>query len=491
MKNTLKLALLVNAALAPAALGQDLTVKAPPQSQPIAIVNATIHPVSGPEINGFVIFDKGSIINVGEGRLQIPAGTKVIDAKGKHVYPGFIGAVTQTGIAEIPTVRPYRDSDETGDSTPEATPAVALNADSTIPPVTRANGVLTVGVFPSGGTIPGHAAVVRLEGWTWEEMTVKARAGIVVNWPFMRTINAPWMDRSEDDQRRDSRQRLDAINSLFDACGAYVAARSADPSAPTDIRWEAMKLVLPAGGQNASSTPSLSDHAAPSATPAPGGAAPHIERTSAHREDAPGASAKTAANSEQLPVFINASDADQITSAVAWAIERNLKPVIVGGLGAPLCSELLKKHHVPVIINGTHEMPQRSDSDYDERFALPAKLESLGITWCLASGEETQQERNLPYHAGSAVAYGLSREAALRSITLSPAEILGVSDTLGSLENGKSATLFICDGDPLDIRSNVVQAFVDGREIDLSNKQTKLAEKYRERYRQMGAIKGK
>lgn len=442
------------------ASGQDLGIKAPAQSEPIAIVNARISPVAGAEIErGHVVFDKGVIVAIGSGDYAGPLRARTVDVKGQHVYPGFIGAVTATGIAEIPTVRPYRDSDEVGDASPEAAPFWALNVDSTIPPVTRANGVLSVGVFPSGGSVPGQISVVRLDGWTWEEMTIRQSAGVVVNWPFMRAVNAWWMDRSEEDQMRDSRRSLDRIDGIFTACAQYVATRAADPKSPEDIRWEAMKAVLP----------------------------PH-EATPTAGAPLEGA-ALEAARAAQLQVFISASDVDQINAAVAWAAERKLKPVIVGGLDAPLCAELLKQHNVPVILTGVHELPRRSDMDYDQRFTLPAKLESLGITWCLASGEDTQQERNLPYNAATAVAYGLPREAAVRAITSSPAKILGVDKTLGTLEVGKSATLFVSTGDPLEVRSNVVHAFIDGREIDLRNKQTQLRDKYRERYMQMGVIR--
>jgi len=446
------LALILFASLARA---QDLTVHAPPQSGPIAIVGATFHPVSGGDIDsGYIVFDKGRITDIGSGKHRFARGTEVIDATGLHVYPGLIGAVTRIGLTEISAVRAMRDYDEVGAITPEVRAAVAVNPDSTLIPVARTAGILTVGVFPTGGVIPGRASVIRMDGWTWEDMTIRDSAGLVLNWPNVRPITAWWMRKSEEEQRKDIRRSLDRIDDAFDSAQAYDAARAADPDLPIDLRWEAMHAVFSAS------------------PPSSGGAG------------IPPASSSSPSSS-QLPIFINANDVDQITAAVSWAIKRGLKPVIVGGRDAPLAADLLKRHDVPVIISGTHNMPKRSDSDYDQPFRLPATLESLGIRWCLASGQEAAHERNLRHNAGTAVAFGLSPEAAIRSITLAPARILGIAGDLGSLETGKSATLIITDGSPLEITTRVRRAFIDGRDIDLSNKQTRLRDKYRLKYRQL------
>jgi imidazolonepropionase-like amidohydrolase len=170
-------------------------------------------------------------------------------------------------------------------------------------------------------------------------------------------------------------------------------------------------------------------------------------------------------------------------------VDRNLKPVIVGGQDAPLCADLLKSHSVPVIVTGTHTFPRRSDSEYDGAYTLPARLEAAGVLWCLASSDDTAHERNLPYNAAIAVAHGLDHDAAIRGLTVNAAKILGVGDAIGSLEAGKAATLFISDGTPLEVTTRIERAFIDGRAIDLSSKHTKLAEKYREKYRQLGEIK--
>jgi imidazolonepropionase-like amidohydrolase len=434
--------LLASAAIAP---GQDLTVKAPPQRGPIALVNGKVHPVSEPPLErGYVLFDRGRIVEVGEGEFAAPDGVLVLDVEGRHIYPGLIGGNTQVGLAEIAAVRASNDHREVGGITPEVRAAVAVNPDSTLIPVTRTNGVLTVCTFPTGGRIPGRASVMQLEGWTWEEMAVREDAGLVIEWPTLRTVSAWWMDRSESEQQEESRRAHAAIDEAFDAAEAYLLARDADDSHPVDLRWEAMRGVL--GKSNP-------------------------------RTDGP--------QRERLPVFITANEIEQIVSAVTWGVKRGLRVVIVGGRDAELAADLLKRHDVPVMINGTHTFPKRSDSAYDDAFTLPARLQAAGVRFSIASADRTAHERNLPYNAATAVAYGLDRDAAIRSITLSAAEVLGVGAELGSIEAGKRATLIVTGGDPLEIRTNVELAFIDGRQIDLSNKQTHLAEKYREKYRQM------
>ncbi|MGE4151869.1 MAG: amidohydrolase family protein [Phycisphaerales bacterium] len=440
MKPTTKMMLSL-ATLCGGVSAQDLGVKSAPQGEPIVIRNARVYPVSSAPIEkGFVLFVDGKIRQVGrEGEaLKLPERVmpREIDASGKRVYPGMIAAVTTLGLSEIGAVRSTQDSSETGDVTPEVRAAVAVNPDSTHLPVTRSNGVLVAGVVPGGGVIPGRASVIQLDGWTWEDMAVLDDAGLVISWPNVRPVRARWMERSDEEQQRQIKERLETIEGAFASAEAYFAARKADPRMPTSVRWEAFG-------------PSLRG---------------------------------------EKPVLISAQEMEQIQSAVTWAAKRSLKVVLVGGRDALLVVDLLKKHDVPVLVTGTHRMPRRSDADYDEAYRLPADLDEAGLKWALASSGMTGfgNDRNLPYHAAMAVAHGLSDEAALRSITLSAAEALGVSSRLGSLEEGKDATLFIADGDPLDVTTTVEAAFIEGRELDLSNKQTRLAEKYREKYRQLG-----
>ena len=432
-------------------LAQDLTVKAPPQTRAVVIRGATIHPVSSAPIENGVIMLSGGKIEGLYTEQQFAEMEKVaswaapgplfVDGKGKHVYPGMIASYTQLGLDEIAMLDASRDINEAGDFSPEVRAIAAVNADSNNLTVTRSNGVLAAGVFPQGGTMPGQPAVIKLEGWTWEEMAVSRSLGAVIEWPAMRPVQSAFVRTPEAEQRKRTRQQIDTIDAMFRAAKSYVAAKNTDPSTPTDLRYEALRACV---------------------------------------EGDPKA---------RKPVYITANDVDQINAAVAWAAEQELRCVIVGGYDAPLCSELLKKHDVPVIVQGTLRFPKRDDSDYNQTFALPAKLKELGVRFSISSGEETPHERNTPYAAGMAIAHGLSEDDAIRSVTLSAAEILGVADHLGSLEKGKDATVIVTTGSPLEITTQIVDAYVDGKRIDLSNKQTKLYDKYKERYRQMGELK--
>lgn len=416
------------------ALSQSIQVPGEPQSKPIAIVNATIHSVSSETIeHGYVVFDHGMITKVGSGAFSAAgADVEIVDAAGEHLFPGLISANTTLGLSEIEAVRSTNDTSEVGQLTPEVRAAVAVNPDSALIPVTRANGILTAMVVPQGGTVSGYCSVIRMDGWTTEELTISDRAGLVMRWPNVTPRASRWNPQSEEDQLKRVRESLDQIENLFRDAAAYLQARKADPTLPVDLRLASLQPVLDG----------------------------------------------------LAPVYIHANDAAQIRSGVAWANRWNLKVVIVGGAEADQCTDILKEHDTPVIIVGVHRMPSRRDAAYDEPFTLPQRLSEAGVRFCIATGEEPAHERNLPYHAGKAVAYGLPADLALRSITLSAAEILGVGTTLGSIEPGKVATLIITTGNPLEITSDVLAAYIDGSKVDLDNKQKELDRKYRHRYGQ-------
>lgn len=426
----MRLLLPVPLLLAATAWAQDLTPRALPQAGPIAIAHATVHPVSGPSIeDGYVLFDRGRIVEVGRGTP--PGAARVIDATGRHVYPGWIAPFSDLGLTEIGAVRATLDEHEVGEITPEVRAAVAVNPDSTLIPVARSNGVLSFAAFPRGGLVPGRASVLAVEGWTWEDMAVEPDAGLVVEWPAPRVTENPYEERDEAKALAEVQKNLDRLEQAFAGAKAYVAARAADPKTPVDIRFEAMRPALEG----------------------------------------------------KRPVFLLANDYDQIAAALAFAARYKVKPVIVGGQDGWLLLDELKAADAAVIVESIHSFPKRSDSDFDECYKLPARLEAAGVRWCLATGEWSSNERNLPYAAGRAVAYGLPRDAAIRAITLYPARVLGVEGRLGSIEAGKDATLLVTDGDPLEIPTRVLSAYVGGREIDLSNKQLRLYEKYRAKYR--------
>ena len=436
--------MLALAATAPLALAQDLGHKAPPQSHPVVIEHATIHTVSDGVIeNGTVVFDHGVITQVLRAGERVRAGRNAehIDATGRHVFPGFVSAVTALGLVEVSAVRATLDSNEVGALTPEVRGAVAVNPDSTLIPVARTGGVLTAGVFPSGGLIPGRASVMRLDGWTWEDMTIEDDAGLVINWPRVRPAKARRMDQSADKPRDRSKKQIKKITDLFRDATAYYAAKDADPTIQTDLGFEAMR----------------------------------------------------AAAQGRSPTFIFAQEYSQIVSALSWALDAGLKPILVGGRDALLAADLLTTNDIPVIVTGVFHVPSRRDAPVDQAYRLPIELEQAGVRWCMSTGGGSfgaANERNLPLHAAATIAYGMDPDLALRSVTLAPAQILGLGDTLGSIEKGKAATLVLADAPPLDITMHVDAAFINGRRIDLTNKQTKLRDKYLDKYRQLGLIKG-
>ena len=418
--------------------GASDQIPAKPQVRPIALVGGTIHPVSGPDIaGGTILFDKGKIVAIGKD-LLLPPNTEKIVVTGKHVYPGMIEASSQIGLVEIDAVRSTRDMAEVGSINPNARAEVAINPESERIPVTRVNGVLVAHIMPVSGLLSGRSAAMMLDGWTWEDMTLKAPVGIVVNWPRMTVIRAPWMQQSDEEQRKNIEQQLKNLKQAFTEARAYALAKKAEtkpgvPYHPFDARWEAMRPVFDG----------------------------------------------------MLPVLVNANEIKQIHAALEWATQENIKPVLVGGKDAWRMTDLLKRKDIPVILGPVHDTPMRDWEDYDTAFTNARKLHEAGVRFCISGGSGSGNDRNLPYQAATAAAFALSKEEALKAITLYPAQILGIADRLGSLEVGKDATLLVSTGDPLETFSNVERAYIQGRNIDLGNKHRRLYEKYQEKYLQL------
>jgi len=417
----------------PATLRSSDELPGKPQETPILIEGGTIHPVSSPAFVGSLLFDKGRIVALGK-ELQAPAGTKKIDATDMHVFPGFFDAYSQLGLTEINAVRATRDLSESGTINPNVKALVAVNPDSELIPVTRANGVLLTLTAPSGGLVSGLASVIQLDGWTWEDMSLASPSGLYINWPSASPASS-WLARgAARNQPANRDKRLQELRQLFEEARAYGQARAArGDDQPVDARLEAMLPVLRG----------------------------------------------------ELPVIARAETIKTIQSAVTFADRQGLRLIIHGGHDAPLCVALLKKHKIPVILRSVYRLPRRRSEPYDYCFTLPRRLSDAGIPFAISGGPTTRTAhmRNLPYHAAMAAAFGLDQEKALEAITLSPAKILGVADRVGSLDKGKDATLFLSDGHMFETSSNVTRAFIQGREIDLSNRHKRLWLKYREKYR--------
>ena len=410
-------------------------IPASPQTRPVALKGATIHPVSGSDIaSGTIVFDQGKITALGAD-ATVPSGAEVIDAAGKHVYPGLISANTVLGLIEIGAVRSTVDTAESGRINPNARSITSVNPDSELLPVARANGILTALSVPEGGLLSGQSAVIRLDGWTPEAMAVRPSAALHVRWPEMRINRDARASKSPEDQQKEIDKSIKTIRDAFAIARSYWQARKAPPpDFESDQRWEAMMPVFDG----------------------------------------------------KLPVFVHANTLAQIEAALAFAKEVQIKITIVGGNDAWRMTQQLKETDTPVIISLPTALPPRRDDPYDSQFANAARLHQAGVRFCIArAGRDSEgaHERSLPYEASMSAAFGLPKEEALKAVTLYPAQLLGVADQLGSLEVGKAATLIVTNGDPLDLPTNVELAYIDGRKIDLSSRHTALRDKYQEKYR--------
>jgi imidazolonepropionase-like amidohydrolase len=407
-----------------------------PQKKPIALINAVVHTLTGQPIQECtLVFDAGKITDIGA-RMKPPAGADVIDLKGRHVYPSLIESHSQMGLTEISAVRATIDFAESGSINPNVSAHVAVNPDSELIPVTRANGVLIAVSAPTGGLVSGKASVMQLDGWTYEDMTLKADTALVINWPQMTSRRRSKEKKSDEGPDETRNQAMKELRALFDQTRTYSKARSANPASQFfDSRLNAMLPVIEG----------------------------------------------------KIPLLIAADRADQIQSAVAFGVEQNVKVIIFGGYDAESCAEILRRYSVPVIIDAIHKDPRRDHEDYDAAFTLPERLRQAGVKFCISGSgrSETWNTRNLPYQAATAAAYGLPYDDAMRSITLWPAEILGIADRVGTLEKGKDATLFVSDGDPLETETQITAAWIQGRKVDLTSRHTQLFDKYSEKYRQL------
>jgi imidazolonepropionase-like amidohydrolase len=430
--------LLIACGFAQTAFASD-EIPGAPQDRPIALVGGTIHPVSKPVIeNGTIVFEKGKITAVGRD-VKLPPRTVTVDARGKHVYPGLFDADTEIGLVEVMAVRATVDNAETGQINPNVRARTAFNPDSEWVPVTRANGVLNVVTAPTGSLISGLASVMNLDGWTWEQMTLRGEAAMYVNWPTLVQTQTSRLDEGGPVEKTRARV-IEQLTTVFADARAYQklkAARTAQGAAPPeyDARWDAMTPLLEG----------------------------------------------------KIAMHVRADDIRQIQSAVAFARKEGVKLVIVGGYHAADCAELLRAENVPVVIKGVHRLPRHRSDAYDTPFTLASRLHKAGVKFCISASDRMANYRNLPYHAATAAAYGLPEDEALKAVTLYPAEILGVADRVGSLEVGKDATLIVTTGDPLEIATDVKSAFIAGSEVDLNSRHKRLWQKYREKYRQLDA----
>ncbi|MDO8365188.1 MAG: amidohydrolase family protein [Saprospiraceae bacterium] len=406
---------------------------APPQAGAILILGAKAHLGNGQVIaNSAIGFEGGKLTLVADAttiRLDRSKYSTVYDASGKQVYPGFIAPVTNLGLAEIEAARATIDYADIGQYNPNLRSIVAYNTDSDVIPTVRSNGVLLAQITPQGGTISGSSSVVQLDAWNWEDATFRADEGIHLRWPQMRTVGG-WETGNPELKKNDPYDKdVMALRRFFEEARAY-----AQQPAPElkNLRFEAMRGLF----------------------------------------------------DQKSTLYIHSDQVKTIQESVLFAESFGLRKAIVGANDAWLIPDFLKSHGVPVILGKTQSLPSREDEVVDQTFKTAAILYEKGVLFAF-SNDGFWQQRNLSFQAGQSVGYGLPMEAAISALTLNTAKILGIDKTCGSLETGKDATLFISEGDALDMRTcKVTAAFIQGRTIDLDNKHKQLNQRFEQKYKQ-------
>lgn len=399
------------------------------QNHPILLKDGDLYTISnGVQKQTDLLFDNGRIIEIAK-NIHPPADCEIIDITGKQVYPGIIAPNTQIGLIEIGAVKATNDISEIGKNNADVQSHIAYNPDSEIIPSVRSNGITTALIVPGGGLIKGRSSLINLDGWTKEDAMEKENVGLHISWPSVRIINAWWMEKSEEEQKKENAENILKIFEFFDKAKAYLLAKQQDPDIDIDSRWEAMLPIF----------------------------------------------------SKELPVFIHANDFRQIDQAIIFSQKYGLKMILVGGNDSWKIADKLNNNNIPVILSRTQSLPPHEDDDYALNYKLPKMLSDKSVKFCL-SFSSTTGTRNLPFQASQAVAFGFSREDALRAITLSTAEILGVEKDLGSLEIGKKATIIVSDGDIMNhLTHNIIYEFIEGKPVDLDNKHKELYRKYRQK----------
>ncbi len=412
----------------------------PARAEVLVLTGGTVHPVSGPAIaNGTVVVDGKKITAVGTA-LSVPPGARVVDCTGKHVYPGFIHTNTALGLQEVSTIQGADDTQETGPLNPNQRAEVMFNPDSDFLPVARLNGITSVLSVPGGGSVRGTSALMHLDGWTQEDISLAAPVALHVQWPNMTPVRAFFETRSDEEQMKARDEAVRVIADAFGDARAYWKARDAEgaagvPKHDGDVRWDAMRRALKG----------------------------------------------------ETPVVFHCDALNQIRAVLKFCDEQKLMNIVLlGGYDSWRVAEELKRRDVAVIIASVLANPTRLYEPYDQAFTVAAKLSKAGVRFCIADeggGFSMMNARNLPQHAAMAAAFGLPRDEALKSVTLYPAQILGVAALVGSIEPGKVADLQITNGDPLEVTTRCEQVIIAGKLVLMESRQTRLYQKYDSRPR--------
>jgi imidazolonepropionase-like amidohydrolase len=404
------------------------------QSKSILILGAKAHLGNGSIIeNSLVSLVNGKIASIGDATVMKPAKHDVIiDAAGKHLYPGFIAPNSTLGLVEIDAVRASDDESEIGEFNPHVRSIIAYNAESKLVETTRPNGVLLAQITPRGGRISGTSSIVQLDAWNWEDALVKENEGLHLNWPRSYSRAGWWAEPGGIESNKNYEPQIKEIQTYFDNAFAYLASKNDKK----DLPFEAMK-----GLQSGDKT-----------------------------------------------LYVSANGEKEIIDAVLFKKKNNIqKMVIIGGYYAFKVAQLLKENNVSVLLKRIHDLPLLEDEDVNLPYKNAKILVDAGVLVGLqnAGDMERMQTRNLPFYAGTCAAWGLTKEQAVQLISGNTAKILGIDNNYGTLEAGKSATLFLSDGDALEMKSNIISlAFIDGRQICLESHHTELNERYKGKFEQ-------
>lgn len=416
---------------------QDNVYPAPKQTGSTVITNATVHVGNGQVLNNAtIVITDGKIAAVGT-NVQIPAGATRVDAAGKHVYPGLISPVSNLGLVEIGAVRASNDVQEIGDMNPNVRTIVAYNSDSKVINTLRSNGILIANVVPQGSFVAGQSSVVQLDAWNWEDAAYKQDGGLHVYMPLL--LPRPRFggfggggaaQQPPTDPVKEGLEKIDGLKMFFREAKAY---HSEPVHQTTNLKLESVKGLF----------------------------------------------------DKKQKLFVHANTVKQMLVALDFVREFGFDMVIVGGSDSWQIADLLKQNNVSVVLNQPHSLPTLEDDDVDQPFKTAAALQKAGVVFSISDDDGNTRGRNLPFVAGTAAAYGLTKEEALQAITLNAAKVLGVADRTGSIEVGKDANIIISEGDILDMKtSNVTDAFIQGRKIDLNDKHKQLNERYKRKYGQ-------
>jgi imidazolonepropionase-like amidohydrolase len=417
---------------------------------PVLIRGVDVYPVTGPVMKSVsVLVENGKIADIGA-KVAAPKGARIIEGKGLRVYPGMIDSATQLGLSEIESIRESVDTGELGEFMPQLRALAAVNPGSEHFPVVRANGVTTAMTFPSGAggggrgaaarqVIAGQAALIHTDGWTWEQMAVLPSAAMAVQFPslggrggrggnpdFAELFGEAGAASTYAQTLRTYQEEVSKLSDFFDQARRYQKAKAASaPGLVRDLKYEALIPVLEG----------------------------------------------------KTPLAISVSTPKTIHDAIAFADKQNVKVVLLQPRELGSAAAELKAKNIPVILGKVLALPHGEDDPYDQAFTLPLECYKAGVKFAFGTFEN-QFVRDLPYQAATAVAFGLPQDEALKAITVNPAEIWGVSDQAGSIEKGKLADLVVTTGDILEIQTQVKHVFIKGQDVDLTNKQTRLYEKY-------------